>query len=94
MGALRVSLPDWQLADTLPDGLTANILADGVTTPNITRAMGLVPVNAPQATSVVGHSPSIDDEFRVTHLISTRPNRLDKSSDGRLVNDHQGNISS
>ena len=74
-----ISLPDWQLADTLPDGLTVNILADGVTDPNITRAMGLVPVNAPQATSVVGHSPEIDGEFRVTRI----GNRLDKTSDGQ-----------
>ena len=56
----------------IPYGLEVgsyNLLADGVPDPNTTRGMGLVPVNPLTATSVVGHSPDIDDEFVVTHLI-------------------------
>jgi hypothetical protein len=53
--------------------------------------MGLVPVNAQQATSVVGHRPVIDDEFLVTHLTSTRPNHLGKTSDALTTSKHRGN---
>ena len=65
------------------------MMADGVADPNSTRAMGLVPVTAHQATSVVGHSPEIDGEFRVTRI----GNRLDKTSDGQRLEDHRGNTS-
>jgi hypothetical protein len=64
------------------------ILADGAPDPNTTRAMGLVPVNAPQATSVVGHRPAADDEFTITRL----NNRLGMASGGHQVQDHRGNI--
>ena len=73
------TLPDWQVTKILADGITHHVLADGAAGPNTTRAMGLVPVNAPQATSVVGHSPDYDSEFVVTHI----SNRLDKTSGGR-----------
>ena len=45
-------------------------LAHGTTSFNTTRAMGLVPVNAQQATSVVGLGSDIDDESDLTRLIS------------------------
>ena len=65
-------LPDWQLADTLPDGGSVNIQADGVDSSNITRAMGLVPVNARTVTSVMGLGPNIDDEFAISRLEANR----------------------
>ena len=62
------------------------LLADGVPDPNTTRAMGLVPVNALKATSVVGHSPDYDDEF-----IITRPTIRDvKTPDDQRSDDHRG----
>ena len=88
------SLPDWQPADTLPDWGVGNILADGTLSSNITRAMGLVPVRAHQATSVVGQEPSIHDEFVVTHLISNKhQGATAKTSGGQQINDHRGNTS-
>jgi hypothetical protein len=65
-------LPDGQPADTLSEWVSVYNLADGTQNLNTTRAMGFGSVNAPQATSVVGHSPEIDSEFIVTHLIGTR----------------------
>jgi rhodanese-related sulfurtransferase len=90
-GQLFQSLPDWQHAATLSDGEVVNILADGVQNSNITRAMGLAPVNAPTVTSVVGQGPANDSEFVVTHLIGTRYNHNAKTFDDRRVNDHRGN---
>jgi hypothetical protein len=37
-----------------------------------------------------GQDPAIDGEFVVTRLTSTRPNRLDKTPDDLLVNNHRG----
>ena len=62
-----------------------NILADGTHSFNTMRAMGSGPVNALQATNVVGLGPQIEDEFRVTRL----PNRLDKTSGDHQVTDHR-----
>ena len=51
------------------------------------RGMGLVPVNPQKVTSMVGHSPDIDDELRVTHL----SNRNAKTLGDQPVNCHRGN---
>ena len=51
------------------------------------RGMGLVPVNPQKVTSMVGHSPDIDNEFLVTHLSY----RLGKTSGGQMNSDHRGN---
>ena len=70
---------------------------------NTMRGMGLVPVNPPKATSMVGQGPDSDDEFRVTHfskgdggvdllLQSNRqPKAQIKSSGDRGSNDHRAN---
>jgi hypothetical protein len=65
----------------LTDGVTSSLLADGISDLSTARAMGLVPVNALQATSAVGHSPEIDDEFIVRHIASSRPNHTRKTLD-------------
>ena len=83
-----------QHAGTLPDWGVDDMMADGAPDPNTTRAMGLVPVNALKVASVVGQGPDHDDEFKVTHLIGTRPNHIGKSSGGQQATDHQGNTSS
>ena len=75
----------------MPDDQAPRLLADRVPDPNITRAMGLVPVNALKVTSVVGHIPATDDdEFRVTR----HSNRLGKTSGGHQAADHWGNKAS
>ena len=76
-----------QHAGTLSDWVSMNIGADGTSTLNTTRAMGLVPVNAPQATSVVGHTPEFDSEFVISRIASHK----DKTSGGQQVTDHRGN---
>jgi hypothetical protein len=55
---------------------------------NITRAMGLVPVNARTVTSVMGLGPTIEDEF----VISRVANRQGKTSDIRNFDEHRGNL--
>ena len=76
-------MPDGQLAATLPDGVVNDVLADGVSDPKITRPMGLVPVNALKVTSVVSHSPDSEDEFLVTRLSISRPDRTSECPDDR-----------
>ena len=84
-------MPDGQLAVTLPDWAHPNILADGKSNPNITRAMGIGPVNAPQATSVMGQGPNIDDEVVIRRLeVNRQVDRKVKTSDDHQVNDHRG----
>jgi hypothetical protein len=85
------TLPDWQVANILPEGVTRQVLADGVADPYTTRAMGLVPVTAHQATSVVGHVPELDSEFVISRILSSRPNHDGKTSGGHQLNDHRGN---
>jgi hypothetical protein len=66
-------------------------MTDGITTPNTTRAMGLVPVTAHQATSVVGHSPEIDGEYVVTRLNSImHKDATARTSGGQKVYDYLG----
>jgi hypothetical protein len=67
-----------------------NILADGVQNPYTTRAMGLVPVNAPKVTSVVGRDRELDDEFVETRLSFSRPDRMRESPDDRDSKGHRG----
>ena len=66
-----------------PDGLASDILATDIPDVNTMRGMGLVPVNPPKATSVVGLSPYREDEFLVTRLAISRPDRSRKSPDDR-----------
>ena len=58
-------------------------MADGTSSLNTTRAMGFGSVNALKVTSVVGHSPYSEDEFLVTRLSISRPDRTRESPDDR-----------
>ena len=71
----------------MPDGVESQVLGDGVADPSTTRGMGLVPVNPPKVTSVVGHSPDYDNEFVITRLTI----RDGKTSDDQRSDDHRGN---
>ena len=73
--------PYGQHVDTLPDEEAVDDLADVTRSDNTTRGMGLVPVNPPQVTSVVGLGAETDDEFVVTHF-----SRID----GRTTGDYWG----
>ena len=48
------TLPGWRVDNIVPDEQAPRLLADGVTSPNTTRAIGLVQVNALKVTSAVG----------------------------------------
>ena len=70
-------------------------MADVTQEDNITRAMGLVPVNALTVTSVMGHNSEIDSEFNVNRLTSIRPkgqqaDATAKTSGGQQVTGHRG----
>ena len=67
-GASNISLPDGQPADTLSEWVLANTLAPNILDDDTTRAMGLVPVNAPTVTSVVGLEPDHNSEFVVSRI--------------------------
>ena len=62
-------------------------MADVTPSDNTTRGMGLVPVNPRKVTSVVGLDRELDDEFLVTRLPFSRPNRTMESPDDRDAKD-------
>ena len=80
-------MPDGQPTDTLPDGAEAHDMADVTPSDNTTRGMGLVPVNPRKVTSLVGLGREPDDEFVVTRLPFSRPNRTRESLDDRDAKD-------